>query len=302
MERGPSAVWVIPLFGQAVNNKKHCICWMHGGSGGLLVEDVFNPAGSLMIPLCECTHSCVLSFPSTLKCAFILAFRLAFVHVRCSLAGCRTLLLVVGEEWGCWGGRAGGQMEVVVLERRLYDVPDYPPSAPTPSCTPQIHSISSLYPSGSTAAQRITKRGLAVTSHWRDGWARVWGRVSTWVCVCVRWVWVLCVCVCVQDWLDIEGGGEREARIREPSESWLGADTTPPHQGLNLLRDQTHLRWAGIIISSIGQFLYYSHPSTWKIWTLVKHLWGPVSCFSLIFFYLSAAIIWLFAANHICLV
>lgn len=123
------------------------------GGGG------FNPAGSLMIPLCECTHSCVLSFPSKLKRAFILALRLAFVHVRCSLAGCRTLLLVAGV--------VGEQMEVVVLERRLYDVPDYPPTppAPTPSCTPQIHSISSLYPSGSTAAQRITKRGLAVTSH-----------------------------------------------------------------------------------------------------------------------------------------
>lgn len=148
----------------------------------------------------------------------------------------------------------------------------------TPPPTPQIHSISSPYPSGSTAAQRITKRGLAVTSHWRDGWARVWGRVSTWVCVRVRWVWALCVCV--QDWLDDEGGCEREARIREPSESWLGADTTPPHQGLNLLRDQTHLQWAGIIISSIGQFLYYSHPSTCEIWTLVKHLLVHISCFS----------------------
>lgn len=153
--------------------------------------------------------------------------------------------------------------------------------SPTPtsplSRSPQIHSISSLYPSGSTAARRITERGLAVTSHWRDGWAQVWGRVSTGVCARA------CVCVCVQNWLDVEGGGEREARIREPSESWLGADTTPPHQGLNLLRDQTHLRWAGIIISSIGQFLYYSHPSTQEIWTLVKHLLGPVSCFSPVF-------------------
>lgn len=61
-------------------------------------------------------------------------------------------------------------------------------------------------------------------------------------------------------------------RIREPSESWLGADTTPPHQGLNLLRDQTHLRWARIIICSMGQFLYYSHPSTCEIWTHVRHL------------------------------
>lgn len=141
---------------------------------------------------------------------------------------------------------------------------------------PKFTPISSPHPSGSTAAQRITERGLAVTSHWRDGWARVWGRVSTRVCVsdgCERYV-------CVQDWLDDEGGGEREARIREPSESWLGADTTPPHQGLNLLRDQTHLWWAGIIISSIGQFLYYSHPSTCEIWTLVRHLWVHVSCFS----------------------
>lgn len=68
-------------------------------------------------------------------------------------------------------------------------------------------------------------------------------------------------------------------RIREPSESWLGADTTPPHQGLNLLRDQTHLCWAGIIISSIGQFLYYSHPSTCEIWTLVRHLLAHISNF-----------------------
>lgn len=68
-------------------------------------------------------------------------------------------------------------------------------------------------------------------------------------------------------------------RIREPSESWLGADTTPPHQGLNLLRDQTHLCWAGIIISSIGQFLYYSHPSTCEIWTLVRHLLVHISHF-----------------------
>lgn len=91
-------MWVIPLFGQAVNNKKHCICWMHGGSGG----DVFNPAGSLMIPLCECTRSCVLSFPSTPKYAFILALRLAFVHVQCSLAGCRTFTISRGG-----GGRGG---------------------------------------------------------------------------------------------------------------------------------------------------------------------------------------------------
>lgn len=139
---------------------------------------------------------------------------------------------------------------------------------PHPSPPPKIHSISSPYPPASTAAQRITKCGLAVTSHWRDGWAQVWGRVRAWVCVSDG-----CECyVCVQDWLDSEGGGEREARIRESSESWLGADTTPPHQGLNLLRDQTHLWWAGIIISSIGQFLYYSHPSTCKIWTLVRHL------------------------------
>lgn len=86
--------------------------------------------------------------------------------------------------------------------------------------------------------------------------------------------------MCVRDWLDSEGGSERKARIREPSESWLGADTTPPHQGLNLLRDQTHLWWAGIIISSIGQFLYYSNPSTCEIWSLVRHLWLHVSCLS----------------------
>lgn len=51
-----------------------------------------------------------------------------------------------------------GLMEVVVLEREDYDVPPPPPP-------PQIHSISSQHPSGSTAARRITKRGLAVTSH-----------------------------------------------------------------------------------------------------------------------------------------
>lgn len=105
------------------------------------------------------------------------------------------------------------------------------------------------------------------------------GRALGWVCV---WEseWDGCeLFVCVWDWLDDEGSGESEARIREPSESWLGADTTPPHQGLNLLRDQTHLRWARIIIGSMGQFLYYSHPSTYEIWTHVRHLLVHISHF-----------------------
>lgn len=164
-------------------------------------------------------------------------------------------------------------MEVVVLERRLYDVPDYPPPPPPP----QIHSHllpTSLWQHCSPADNRAWISSDITLKRWLSPSVRK-GEYSG-VCVsdgCERYV-------CVQDWLDDEGGGEREARIREPSESWLGADTTPPHQGLNLLRDQTHLWWAGIIISSIGQFLYYSHPSTCEIWTLVRHLRVHVSCFS----------------------
>lgn len=159
-----------------------------------------------------------------------------------------------------------------------------PPSAflrqsPTPTPTPPLSPNSlhllpiSLWQHCSPEDNRAWISGDITLKRWLSPSVRkgeYWG-------VCAR------PCVCVQNWLDVEGGGERQARIREPSESWLGADTTPPHQGLNLLRDQTHLRWARIIISSIGQFLYYSHPSTQEIWTLVKHLLGPVSCFSPVF-------------------
>lgn len=148
---------------------------MHGVEEGRL-EDVLNPADSLMIPLCECTRSCVLSFLSELKYVFILTLHLAFVHMLW------LFYVVVAVGVGA-NGSAGFR------EKTLWRACFTPPPP-----TPQIHSISSPYPSGSTAAQRITKRGLAVTSHWRDGWARVWGRVSTWVCVRVRWVWALCVC------------------------------------------------------------------------------------------------------------
>ena len=104
------------------------------------------------------------------------------------------------------------------------------------------------------------------------------GPAPGWVCVCES-EWDGCEpFVCVWDWLDDEGSGESEARIREPSESWLGADTTPPHQGLNLLRDQTHLRWARIIISSMGNFFItvtlqpvkYGH--LWDIYWCIYHI------------------------------
>lgn len=36
------------------------------------------------------------------------------------------------------GVLGGGQMEVVVLERRLYDVPDYPPHPPLPPALPKF--------------------------------------------------------------------------------------------------------------------------------------------------------------------
>lgn len=54
-------------------------------------------------------------------------------------------------------------MEVMVLERSLYDVPDYP-------SPPAIHHHKFIpspphIPLASTAPQWITKLGLAVTSH-----------------------------------------------------------------------------------------------------------------------------------------
>lgn len=72
-------MWVIPLFGQAVNKKKGLVFC---GCMGLRREkrvDVLNPADSLTIPLCECTRSCVLSFLSALKYVFTLTLHLAFV-------------------------------------------------------------------------------------------------------------------------------------------------------------------------------------------------------------------------------
>lgn len=48
MEKRASTMWVIPLFGQAVNKKAlYLVDACGGGLGGC-----FNPAGSLMIPLC----------------------------------------------------------------------------------------------------------------------------------------------------------------------------------------------------------------------------------------------------------
>lgn len=49
-----------------------------------------------------------------------------FVHSPFSLAGCETLVFSTRQ----------GLMERVVLERRLYDVPDYPP---LPSPPPPLH-------------------------------------------------------------------------------------------------------------------------------------------------------------------
>lgn len=164
-----------------------------------------------------------------------------------------------------------------------------------PSVSPHPHRQPSSLPLSPNSLHLLS---ISLWQHCspEDNWAWISGDITLkrWLSPSVRKgeYWGVCarLCVCVQNWLDIEGGGEREVRIREPSESWLGADTTPPHQGLNLLRDQTHLRWAGIIISSIGQFLYYSHPATQDIWTLVKHLLGRVSCFSPLFSIFAATI------------
>lgn len=46
-------MWVIPLFGQAVNKKAlHFVDACGRGKGGGGLEDVPNPVDSLMIPLC----------------------------------------------------------------------------------------------------------------------------------------------------------------------------------------------------------------------------------------------------------
>lgn len=59
---------------------------------------MLNPAASLMIPLCECTHSCFI-FPIAAKYVAVFTFYLAFVHMLFSLAGCKTFL--------CGGGGGG---------------------------------------------------------------------------------------------------------------------------------------------------------------------------------------------------
>jgi len=70
-------MWVIQLFGQAVNeNLVFCGCT---GVDGIDSEDVFNPAGSLMILLClnqelqssVNVHRAVLSFLSELQYMYI---------------------------------------------------------------------------------------------------------------------------------------------------------------------------------------------------------------------------------------
>lgn len=51
MEAGPSTMWVIPLFGQAVNKKRGPrTSWVDEGR----LEDALNPAAPLMIPAYEC--------------------------------------------------------------------------------------------------------------------------------------------------------------------------------------------------------------------------------------------------------
>lgn len=123
-----------------------------------------------------------------------------------------------------------GEVEVVLLQRRLYDLTDYPPLA---AIFPNsLHLLPmSLCQHCSPADNRAWIKGDITLKRWLSP------NVRNCVCVCEMDV----IYVCVQDWLDSEGGGESGARIREPCESWVGADTTPPHQGLNLLRDQTHL-------------------------------------------------------------
>lgn len=86
-----------------------CVC---------VCEDLFNPAGSLMIPLCECTHSCVLSFPSKLK----YVFRISAPFSLCAYAYFSWM--------AAWTLTVGGE-QVVSREGRLYDVPDY---SPRPLC------------------------------------------------------------------------------------------------------------------------------------------------------------------------
>lgn len=74
-------MWVIPLFGQAVNKRAlHFLdAWGMGGWGGLGgLEDALNPADSLMIPpprigatgLCQYACSCVLFLLSENVCSY----------------------------------------------------------------------------------------------------------------------------------------------------------------------------------------------------------------------------------------
>lgn len=165
-----------------------------------------------------------------------------------------------------------GGVEAVVLERRLYDVPDYPPP---PAIFPKALLLlpTSLCQHCSPADNQAWIRSDITLKRRLSPSVRKRGYLG----VCVSDGSYVCVFKTDQT-VRVVVRGKRG--LGEPSESWLGADTTPPHQGLNLLRDQTHLWWAGIIISSIGQFLYYSHPSTCEIWTLVRHLGVQGSCFS----------------------
>lgn len=209
---------------------------------------------------CECAYSCVLSQISELKCVHIGAPMSICAYVY-SL-GTRLAFYVVG------ANGSDGFREKSLWRAWLPLTPHHPP--------PQIHPISSPHPSCQHCTP-VDNQAWISSDITLKRWLSPSMRKGEYFGLCVS---DGCECyVCVQVWLDGEGGGERDGRIREPSESWLGADTTPPHQGLNLLKDQSHLWWAGIIISSIGQFLYYSHLSTCEIWTLVIHLQIRVSCF-----------------------
>lgn len=232
------------------------------------VKDALNPADPLMIPLYEC-------------CCFISPIRAGMggTFSRCCV---RAFLCAAdgGAKWKWW-----------FLRDDFMTSTDYRlPPLPSPHPTLQLPKFTPFPPpphrSGSTAARRITKRGLAVTSHQRDGWARVRGRASTWVWVCEWMGRDGCErFVCVRDWLDDEGSGEREARIREPSESWLGADTTPPHQGsiywgirliyagLGLLSVQ----WGNFFITVTLQPVKCGH--LWDIYWCIYHILGIIWCF-----------------------
>lgn len=195
------------------------------------MEDVINPVDS--------NDSGVPWIGATGLCApFYLSYQGSTLYWRSTehLCAHRTVLYAV------WGNENRSLREETLWRARLTPPPPASTSSPR-----KFTPISSQHPSAIAAARRITELGLAVTSHRREGWAPP--REEGWVLlVCERYVYV-------QRWLDGEGGGERKTRISEPSERWLGADTTPPRQGLNILRDQTHLWRAWMIISSMGPLL-----------------------------------------------